>query len=124
MAMNSLCRSDGRSGLTSGADGSGGNVTAVPVAGALGAPQRAVVRRGARRVVAATITYNVVEGVVAIGAGMGASSAALVGFGLDSTIEVASAMAVAWQFAATDPEARERTALRIIAVSFFALAAY
>jgi divalent metal cation (Fe/Co/Zn/Cd) transporter len=83
-----------------------------------------VLQRRVRRLVAATITYNVVEGVVAISAGIGASSAALVGFGLDSTIEVASALAVAWQFTATDPEARERTALRIIAVSFFALAAY
>jgi divalent metal cation (Fe/Co/Zn/Cd) transporter len=88
------------------------------------ADRRAVLTRRVRRLVAATITYNVVEGVVAITAGIGASSAALVGFGLDSTIEVASATAVAWQFAGRDPEARERTALRIIAVSFFALAAY
>ncbi len=73
---------------------------------------------------AATITYNVVEGIVAIAAGIGASSAALVGFGLDSSIEVASATAVAWQFAGRDPEAREHVTLRIIAVSFFALAAY
>ena len=53
-----------------------------------------------------------------------ASSAALIGFGLDSIVEVLSAAAVAWQFAAPDPETREKTALRIIAVSFFALAAY
>ena len=53
-----------------------------------------------------------------------ASSSALIGFGLDSTIEVASATAVAWQFSGRDPEARERAALRVIAVSFFALAAY
>jgi divalent metal cation (Fe/Co/Zn/Cd) transporter len=39
-------------------------------------------------------------------------------------IEVSSAAAVAWQFSARDPEAREKVALRIIAVSFFALAAY
>ncbi|GAA4868691.1 cation transporter [Actinomycetospora straminea] len=77
-----------------------------------------------RLLVAATITYNVVEAVVAIAAGTVASSSALVGFGLDSTIEVASAAAVAWQFSARDPEARERVTLRIIAVSFFALAAY
>jgi divalent metal cation (Fe/Co/Zn/Cd) transporter len=77
-----------------------------------------------RLLVAATITYNVVEAVVAICAGASASSSALVGFGLDSTIEVASAAAVAWQFAGRDPEARERAALRVIAVSFFALAAY
>lgn len=84
----------------------------------------AVLRRRVRRLVAATITYNVVEAVVAITAGIGASSVALVGFGLDSTIEVASAAAVAWQFASADPEARERTALRIIAVAFYALAIY
>jgi divalent metal cation (Fe/Co/Zn/Cd) transporter len=97
-------------------------VTAV----ALGAgPERtAVLRRRVRRLVAATITYNVVEAVVAITAGIGASSVALVGFGLDSTIEVASAAAVAWQFAAPRPEERERVALRIIGGSFFALAAY
>lgn len=77
-----------------------------------------------RRLVTATISYNVVEAVVAITAGIGASSTALVGFGLDSTIEVASATAVAWQFSASDHETRERTALRIIAFSFFALAAY
>ncbi|MDD7966205.1 cation transporter [Actinomycetospora lemnae] len=86
--------------------------------------RRAVLTRRVRLLVAATITYNVVEAVVAIAAGTVASSAALVGFGLDSTIEVASATAVAWQFSARDPEARERVTLRIIAVSFFALAAY
>ncbi|WNV92111.1 cation transporter [Umezawaea sp. Da 62-37] len=80
--------------------------------------------RRVRLLVAATITYNVVEAVVAITAGTTASSTALIGFGLDSVIEVASALAVAWQFSGTDPEARERTALKVIAVSFFALAAY
>ncbi|GAB7036308.1 cation transporter [Catenuloplanes niger JCM 9533] len=53
-----------------------------------------------------------------------AGSTALIGFGLDSVIEVSSAAAVAWQFAGADPGRRERTALRVIAVSFFALAAY
>jgi divalent metal cation (Fe/Co/Zn/Cd) transporter len=86
--------------------------------------RRAVLTRRVRLLVAATITYNVVEAVVAISAGTVASSSALVAFGLDSTIEVASAAAVAWQFAGRDPEARERAALRVIAVSFFALAAY
>jgi divalent metal cation (Fe/Co/Zn/Cd) transporter len=83
-----------------------------------------VLRRRIRLLVAATITYNVIEAVVAITAGAAASSTALIGFGLDSIIEVSSAAAVAWQFAGRDPEARERIALRIIAVSFFALAAY
>jgi divalent metal cation (Fe/Co/Zn/Cd) transporter len=89
--------------------------------------RRAVLARRVRWLVAATITYNLIEAVVAISAGTLASSGALVAFGLDSVIEVASAAAVAWQFSARDPELverRERRALRIIAVSFFALAAY
>ena len=86
--------------------------------------RRAVLRRRIRLLVAATITYNVVEAVVAIGAGTIAGSVALIGFGLDSVIEVSSAAAVAWQFAGRDPQQRERTALRVIAWSFFALAAY
>jgi divalent metal cation (Fe/Co/Zn/Cd) transporter len=52
------------------------------------------------------------------------SSSALIGFGLDSVIEVSSAAAVAWQFSAKDPETREKATLRFIAFSFFALAAY
>lgn len=90
----------------------------------LTAQRRWVLTRRVRLLVAATITYNVIEATIALTAGAIASSTALIGFGLDSLIEVASATAVAWQFSAADPEARERTALRIIAVSFFALAAY
>jgi len=88
------------------------------------AQRRALLTRRVRLLVAATIAYNVIEAVVALSAGTIASSAALIGFGLDSVIEVASATAVAWQFSGPDPEARERTALRVIALSFFALAAY
>jgi divalent metal cation (Fe/Co/Zn/Cd) transporter len=77
-----------------------------------------------RRLVAATITYNVIEAVVAVWSGAAADSTALIAFGLDSVIEVSSAAAVAWQFSATDPALRERRALRMIAWSFFALAAY
>ncbi|OZM77044.1 cobalt transporter [Pseudonocardia sp. MH-G8] len=88
-------------------------------------PQRRdVLRRRIRWLVAATITYNVIEAVVAITAGTIADSTALIGFGLDSLIEVSSAAAVAWQFAGPDPERREGIALRVIAGSFFALAAY
>jgi divalent metal cation (Fe/Co/Zn/Cd) transporter len=95
--------------------------------GDAGAARRERLARRIRWLVAATISYNVVEAVVALAAGAAASSTALVGFGLDSVIEVSSAAAVAWQFSARDHEvreARERRALRIIAVSFFALAAY
>lgn len=89
------------------------------------APQRrTVLSRRVRLLTSATITYNIVEAVVAISAGAAASSAALIGFGLDSLIEVSSAASVWWQFSGSDPEARERTALRIIAASFFALAGY
>lgn len=86
--------------------------------------QRAVLVRRVRLLVAFTIAYNVIEAVVAIAAGAIAGSAALLGFGLDSVIEVSSALAVAWQFAGRDPEAREKVALRIIAFSFFGLAAF
>lgn len=89
------------------------------------APDRAaVLRRRIRIVVAITISWNVVEAVVALLAGHATSSAALIGFGLDSVVEVLSAAAVAWQFAAPDPEKREKVALRVIALSFFGLAAY
>jgi divalent metal cation (Fe/Co/Zn/Cd) transporter len=86
--------------------------------------RRAALSRRVRLLVAATIIYNVIEAIVALAAGTAADSTALIGFGLDSVIEVASAAAVAWQFSSTDPEARERIALKVIAVSFFALAAY
>ncbi|MDA0565673.1 cation transporter [Streptomonospora sp. S1-112] len=100
---------------------------AVPAASGPAEARRAVLVRRVRLLVAATIAYNTVEAAVALAAGAAASSAALIGFGLDSLIEVNSAAAVAWQFSARTAEARrarERRALRIIAVSFFALAAY
>ena len=91
---------------------------------ALTAARTAVLRQRIRIVVAITITWNVIEAVIALAAGGAASSAALIGFGLDSIVEVLSAAAVAWQFTAPDPQAREKVALRVIAVSFFGLAAY
>jgi divalent metal cation (Fe/Co/Zn/Cd) transporter len=86
--------------------------------------RRKLLQRRIRIIVAITITYNVIEAIIALTAGSIASSAALVGFGLDSIVEVLSAAAVAWQFSAPDPEKRERVALRVIALSFFGLAAY
>lgn len=77
-----------------------------------------------RYIVAITIGYNLIEAVVAITAGSLASSSALVAFGLDSTIEVLSAGAVAWQFTRRDPKRWEKGTLRVIAGAFFALAAY
>ncbi len=75
----------------------------LPIAPAGPTPQRrAVLARRIRLLVAATIAYNTVEAAVAITAGTLASSTALIGFGLDSIIEVSSAAAVAWQFSSTD----------------------
>jgi divalent metal cation (Fe/Co/Zn/Cd) transporter len=81
-------------------------------------------KRRIRLLVWATIAYNVVEATVALTEGTRASSTALIGFGLDSIVEVSAAAAVAWQFAVPDPERREKAALRFVAISFFALAAY
>lgn len=86
--------------------------------------RRDVLRRRIRIVVTITITWNVIEAVLALVAGGIASSAALIGFGLDSIVEVLSAAAVAWQFSTPDHQKREKVTLRVIAVSFFALAAY
>ena len=87
-------------------------------------PRHALLARRIRLLVGATITYNVIEAVIALAEGTRASSSALIGFGLDSVIEISSAAAVAWQFSARDPETREKAALRFIAFSFFALAVY
>ena len=97
--------------------------TAGPVR-VLGPIRKRQLQRRIRWVVASTITYNVIEAIIALTAGAVASSTALIAFGLDSIVEVLSAAAVAWQFSARDPESREKVALRVIAFSFFALAAY
>ena len=86
--------------------------------------RRHVLHRRIRLIVGITIGYNLIEAIVALSAGAAASSAALLGFGLDSTIEVLSAAAVAWQFTRQDPERWEKPTLRVIAVAFFALAAW
>ncbi|MCH8564652.1 cation transporter [Nesterenkonia sp. LB17] len=86
--------------------------------------RRAKLHRRVRLIVAFTITWNVIEAAVAIGAGVAASSTALIAFGLDSVIEVASAIAVAWQFTRKDPERWEKATVRAIGIAFFALAAY
>jgi len=85
--------------------------------------EREGLRRRARRLAWLTIGWNSVECVVAVGAGVAAGSIALVGFGLDSLVEVFAGSVVVWRLAGEDRE-RERRALRLIAVSFFALAAY
>lgn len=91
---------------------------------ALSAVDRGRLGRRAQLLAGLSVAYNVIEALVAITAGMVAGSVALVGFGLDSTVEVSSGLIILWQFRHRMPESRERQALRLMAVSFFALAAY
>jgi divalent metal cation (Fe/Co/Zn/Cd) transporter len=91
---------------------------------ALAADDRARLGRRAQLLAAASVSYNAVEAVIAIAAGAVAGSAALVGFGLDSVVEVSSGLVILWQFRHRLPESREQQALRLIALSFFALAGY
>lgn len=88
------------------------------------AARRATLHRRVRFIVGFTIAYNVIEAIVAIWAGTLSSSAALIGFGLDSIVEVLSAAAIAWQFTRRDPERWEKVTVRAIGLAFFALAAY
>jgi cation diffusion facilitator family transporter len=78
-----------------------------------------------------TIAWNVVEAVIAIGAGWLAGSIALVGFGLDSVIETIAALALYRRLRAEqagaikeETEAHERRALFIVGVTFFLLSGY
>jgi divalent metal cation (Fe/Co/Zn/Cd) transporter len=80
--------------------------------------------RRAQWLAGASVAYNVLEAVVAVAAGLLAGSVALVGFGLDSVVEVSSGLIILWQFRHRMPESRERQALRLMALAFFALAAY
>ena len=86
-------------------------------------------RRWAWWLTALTIGWNSLEAVVAIASGLMAGSIALVGFGLDSVVEVGSALVIVWRLShrSTDPktdEQIERRAVRLIAVTFFAIAVY
>jgi divalent metal cation (Fe/Co/Zn/Cd) transporter len=84
------------------------------------------VRRG-RWLECLTIGWNSLEAIIAIGAGLVAGSIALVGFGLDSIIEVSSGAALLWRLHMDAPEKRERAeriALKLVGISFLLLAAY
>ena len=85
-------------------------------------------RRGLR-LAQFTVGYNVLEGLLAVGAGVAAGLVSLIGFGIDSGIESLSGVLVALRLSArlrsgeTD-EVKERRALRLVAVTFFLLAFY
>lgn len=103
---------------------SAGEVLSVVVASPAGEWERLV--RSARRLAWFGIAWHLVEFGIAFGAGIVASSIALVGFGVDSLIEAAAGLVVVWLFASrrSGSAAAERRAQRLIAVSFFVLAAY
>lgn len=84
---------------------------------------RAQLERRAVGLAWATVGWNTLEAVVAVVAGSVANSIALISFGLDSGVEVLSAFVILWQFKGVS-EDRERQALRLIAISFWALAVY
>jgi divalent metal cation (Fe/Co/Zn/Cd) transporter len=96
----------------------------LPVFSLLTPSRRSALIHRARLLAGASVAYNVGEAVVAIASGRVADSTALVAFGLDSTVEVASGLVILWQFGHPMPEERERLAQRLIAASFFALAAW
>lgn len=98
------------------------HMTSIPIT--LTSDERKKLGRRAQMLAGTSVTYNAVEAVFAIGAGVAASSIALIGFGLDSIVEMSSGLIILWQFRHKVPEQRERQALRMLAVSFFALAAY
>lgn len=99
--------------------------------GAMGSAHKEELHRRGVRLEVFTITWNVVEAFVAIGAGLLAGSVALVGFGVDSGIEVISAVALLWRLLKAGPEASaeehgaaEKRALYLVAATFFLLSAY
>ena len=94
------------------------------VAPALSPAHRRRLGRRAQLLAGVSVIYNLVEAVVAVMAGAVAGSIALIGFGLDSLVEMGSGLVILWQFRHPVPESRERLALRLIGLSFFALAGY
>src|SRR6201997_3481494 len=90
-------------------------------------PRSAVVRRG-RKLEYFTIAWNAVEGLVAVASGLIAGSISLVGFGIDSFIEVTSGSVLLWRMSVDarvrDRERNEKRALKVVGICFLALAAY
>lgn len=89
---------------------------------------RAAAVRRARWLNTATISWNAVEGVVAVAAGVAAGSVSLVGFGFDSAIEVSTALVLTWRLRQERRggcmQASDLRATRAIALSFLALSVY
>jgi divalent metal cation (Fe/Co/Zn/Cd) transporter len=94
----------------------------------LGRPDRAAAVRRARLLNRFSIGWNTIEAFVALGAGVVAGSVSLVGFGLDSVIEVSASVILAWRLRqerrGVCMSESDRRPTRAIALSFFALALY
>jgi divalent metal cation (Fe/Co/Zn/Cd) transporter len=86
-----------------------------------------LIRRG-QRLEYFTIAYNSLEGLIGIAAGLAAGSVALIGFGIDSVIEVTSGVALLWRLHHdadhAGREQKERITLRLVGACFLALALY
>lgn len=94
---------------------------------AAGEVERAALLRRARLLALGGNAWHVVEFAIAVGAGVAAGSIALIGFGLDSLVEVAAGTVIVWLFSGRrvgDGERAERRAQQLIALSFFLLAGY
>ena len=89
-----------------------------------GGAGQTVVRRRAMRLAVLIIVWDVIEGAVAVTAGLAAGSIALIGFGIDSSIEVFAASVVVWELRGGGSARRRRVALQLIGATFFVLAAY
>ena len=93
--------------------------------------RRAATKRGLR-LQYATVAWNIIEGIIAVSAALAAGSVALLGFGVDSFVECASALVMIWRLRAdrngdlspAKLEAVEKRARKLIAASLFLLAAY
>ncbi len=95
------------------------------------APTRHRLHRRGVRLEVFTVVYNVAEAAIAIAAGLAANSVALIGFGVDSGIEVTAASALLWRLRRAGPDASqgdrgaaERRALYIVGATFVTLGAY
>ncbi len=109
-------------------DGGGCGAEPVDVAIRLAPGERAAAVARARLLNRFSLAWNVTEGVIAILAGIAAGSVSLIGFGIDSGIEVSAAVILAWRLHQERRggcmEAYDRRATRLIALAFVALAAY
>jgi divalent metal cation (Fe/Co/Zn/Cd) transporter len=97
-----------------------------PVAVATSADRERLMRR-ARMLAWGANLWHVVEFAIAVGAGIAAGSIALIGFGLDSLVEVAAGTVIVWLFTGrrvADTDRAERRAQQLIAISFYLLGVY